>query len=65
MTLYVVSCSKDVHECEDASMCLYTHLQGLQEVKVRDPLRPTTGQREVAVAEKPEAAVTVSKLLWF
>ena len=50
MTLYVVSCSKDVHECEDASMCLYTHLQGLQEVRVQDSLRPTTDQREVAAA---------------
>ena len=46
-------------------MCPYTHLQGLQEVQVRDSVRPTRGQREVAIAEKPEAADTVSKLLWF
>ena len=61
MTLYVVSCSKDVHEREDVSMCPYTHLQGLQEVRVRDPLRSTTDQREVAVAQLPEAADTMSR----
>ena len=32
-------------------MCPFTDLQGLQEVQVWDPLRPTSGQREVAVAE--------------
>ena len=32
-------------------MCPYTDLQGLQVAKVWDPVRPTTGQREVAVAE--------------
>ena len=42
-------------------MCPYTHLQGLQEVRVRDSLRPTTDQREVAVAQSPEAADTMSR----
>ena len=65
LTLYTVSCSRDVHEHEDGSMFPHTHLQGLQEVQVRDSLRPTIGQREVAVAEQPEAADTVSKSLWF
>ena len=51
LTLYTVSCSRDVHEHEDVSMYPYTLLQGLQEVQVRDSLRPTTDQREVAVAE--------------
>ena len=50
VTLYVVSCSRDVHEREDASMYPYTPLQGLQEVRVRDSLHTTTDQREVAVA---------------
>ena len=46
-----VRSSRGVHELKDVSMCSYTHLQGLQEVEVRDSLRPTTGQQEVAVAE--------------
>ena len=40
---------------------MYLNTHGLQEVKVRDPLRPTTGQREVAVDEQPEAADTMSR----
>ena len=50
VVLYIVSCSRDVHEREDVSMCPYTHVQGLQEVTVRDSLRPTIDLREVAVA---------------
>ena len=40
----------------------YTQLQGLQEVRVRDSLRPTTDQRrEVAVAQQREAADFMSR----